>query len=164
MPLTIPQQVTLKAFVLADPILSLKPATAQGAYEIAAALEAPASPAWVVWRNNVTSEEIGNAWVGTDIDGMTALNMQRLQLMLESSPQGTYDMGRSDRRSGFENPFGSSASNASRVSMRAVWKRSASRLEKLFSVGTGTDATPANMVVVGSIGYNEVGAAMGWSF
>ena len=163
--LTSAQQVTLKAFILADPVFSLKPATAQGAYEIAAGLESLAeNPAWTVWRNNVTSDEIGNAWNGSDIDGLSGLNMQRLQLMLQSSPQGTFDMGRTDRRAGFENPFGANANGASRVAMRAVWKRSANRLEKLFSVGTGTDTTPAMLIVVGSIGYNEVGQAMGWSF
>lgn len=97
---------------------------------------------FVIWRTDVRAEETGNAWVGTDIDGMSALNMQRLQLLLASSPSGVFDMTRADRRAGFENPFGTNANNASRVAMRAAWKRFANRVERLFSTGVGTDATP----------------------
>jgi hypothetical protein len=43
---------------------------------------------FVCWRTNVPAEATGNAWVGTDIDGMSALNMQRLQLLLSSAPSG----------------------------------------------------------------------------
>src|SRR5574343_80661 len=98
---------------------------------------------FVCWRTDVRAEESGNAWVGTDIDGMSALNMQRLQLLLASAPSGVFDMTRSDRRAGFENPFGTNQNNAARVAMRAEWKRPATVLEKLFAVGTGSDASPA---------------------
>ena len=164
MHLTAAQMLTLKAYIEADPVLSLKPATAQGAYEIDQILNQIATPDFILWRSNVAADEIGNAWVGTDVDGMSALNMQRLQLLLASSAAGIYDMRRIDRRAGFENPFGTNQNNASRVAMRAVWKRKATVAEKLFATGTGTDASPASGVVEGVIGYQDVGQAMGWSF
>ena len=109
------QNVILKAAILADPVLATQPSDGNGLSFIADAFNAVAVPDYIVWRSNVTAGETGNAWVGTDIDGMSALNMQRLQLMLASSPQGVFDMSRADRRAGFENPFGASASNASRI-------------------------------------------------
>ena len=106
---------------------------------------------FVCWRTNVPADDIGNAWVGTDIDGMSALNMQRLQLLLQSSRAGVFDMSRADRRAGFENPFGTNANNASRVAMRDAWKRFANRGERLFVTGTGTSASPGAFLVEGNV-------------
>lgn len=150
------QLSTLKAFILADPTLSAQPMTSAGSLVIQAALNADASPAFIVWRHDVTADENGNAWMGTDIDGMSALNMQRLQLLLSSSATGVFDMRRADRRSGFENPFGTNVSNASRVAMRAAWKRSARVVEKLYATGTGSDATPATTTFVGGVTTDEI--------
>jgi hypothetical protein len=141
MKLTTAQLAALKTFVEATPTINNIRLTGNygGAMD---ALHALASPAFILWRTDVGADETGNAWLGTDIDGMISPNLQRLQLLLASSPSGVFDMTRADRRAGFENPFGA-VNNASRVAMRAVWKRPASVLEKLFATGTGSDATPA---------------------
>jgi hypothetical protein len=164
MHLTTQQQQTLKTYIQADPVLGTVQPGAEGAFTISVALAVNASPAFIVWRSDVKSDEIGNAWIGTDIDGMSSLNMQRLQLMLQSSSTGIYDMRRSDRRAGFENPFGTNVSNGSRVAMRAAWKRNANVMEKLFATGTGSDASPAVTAVEGTLSVNEVGQVMGWAF
>ena len=156
MALTTAQLTTIKAHILASPDMSVQPMSSDGAFEIARLFNLQASPAFTVWRSNVSANEIGNAWVGTDIDGMSSLNMQRLQLLLASSPQGVFDMSRADRRAGFENPFGTNVNNASRVAMRAIWKRLVSRAEKLFATGTGSDADPAVAGWEGSISYQDV--------
>ena len=161
MHLTDPQRAALKAAILADPVAA--PIFTDGNLGgLADYFNAQASPAFIVWRSDVSAAAIGNAWVGTDIDGMSALNMQRLQLLLASSPAGVFDMTRADRRAGFENPFGTNANNASRVTMRAAWKRPATRCEKLFAVGTGSDASPAGYsldkdgaYIQGQISYTE---------
>lgn len=116
---------------------------------------ATASPVFVIWRRDVSAEEIGNAWQGTDVDGMSALNMQRLQLMFASRPSARFDMSRADLRAAFENPFGTNANNASRVAMRAAWKRNATRAEQLFATGTGSDATPAVPTFTGALVYTD---------
>lgn len=151
--LTTAQKATLKTYIDNDAGLTAL-RTAGNFGGIAAALNAPAAPVFVLWKTSVSSEIIGNAWVGTDIDAMSALNMQRLQLLLASSPAGVFDMTRADRRAGFENPFGTNVNNASRVAMRAAWKRNATVLEKLFATGTGSDASPATPGT-GSSGYIE---------
>ena len=148
--LTPAQLSTLRANVLANAdTLALYNAGDRAG--LAAAYNAAAAPAFIYWRSDVTTEEIGNAWVGTDIDGMSALNMQRLELLLASAPGGIFDMTRADRRAGFENPFGTNTANASRVAMRAVWKRSASRFERLFATGVGSDASPGALTLRGPV-------------
>jgi opacity protein-like surface antigen len=154
--LTQAQLQTLKTFINTVPAWAALPNNSDTAFFIAGELNKAAVPAFVVWRTNVTADEIGNAWVGTDIDGMAALNMQRLQLLLASSPSGVFDMSRVDRRAGFENPFGTNQNNASRVAMRAVWKRAATVAEKLYATGTGSDASPGTMTFTGVVSYPEV--------
>ena len=116
--------------------------------------------AFIVWRTDVTADETANAWVGTDIDGMSALNMQRLQLLLASSRAGVFDMTRADRRAGFENPFGTNVNNASRVAMRAVWKRAVNRFEKLYATGVGSDASPGTPGLQGTISAQDISDAL----
>lgn len=60
-----------------------------------------------------------------------------------SSPSGVFDMSRADRRAGFENPFGASASNPSRVAMRAAWQRNVTRFERIYTAGSGSLAATA---------------------
>ena len=157
MPLTTAQSATIKAHILADPaLLPMTSGVTTDLVGLVNTMNAASSPAFYCWRTDVMAAETGDAWVGTDIDGMSALNMQRLQLLLASSPSGVFDMSRIDRRAGFENPFGTNQNNASRVAMRAVWKRAATVAEKLFATGTGSDASPGTMVFVGTVSYPEV--------
>lgn len=145
------QLSSLRTNILASEFSAQCLPTGDGPTDIARAYNLAATPAFVVWRADVRAEETGNAWQGTDIDGMSALNMQRLQLLLASSPSGIFDMSRADRRAGFENPFGANASNGSRVAMRAVWQRNVTRFEPIYSTGTGTAATPGALVVDGQL-------------
>lgn len=154
--LTEPQLLALRNYISTVPAWAALPNDSASALLIADELNKPAAPPFIVWRNDVRAGEIGDAWVGTDIDGMSALNMQRLQLLLASSPEGVFDMRRADRRAGFENPFGTNVNNASRVAMRAVWKRQATQAEKVLSTGTGSDASPATMGYVGAVSFADV--------
>lgn len=154
--LTSQQLATLKAYIDSVPAWAALPNNSDTASFIADELNKPTSPAWIVWRDAVQAVEIGDAWIGTDIDGMSSLNMQRLQLLLASAAGGTFDMRRIDRRAGFENPFGANASNASRVAMRAAWKRAATVFEKLFATGTGSDASPGVTTLTGAVSYPDV--------
>ena len=158
------QTTTLRSAILADQTAAAMYATGN-LTGLAAWLNALATPDFYYWRPNVGVDEMENAWVGTDIDGMSALNMQRLQLqlLLTTSRSGVFDMSRADRRAGFENPFGTNQSNASRVAMRALWKRKATRFEKLFATGTGSDASPAvlglddsGQYLQGAVPYTEL--------
>ena len=160
MTLTNPQLQTLKAAIAAetDPtFVALR--TANDSNGMADWYNGAST--FVVWRTNVTRDETGNAWLGTDVDGLSALNMQRLQLMLATSTSGIFDMGRADRRAGFENPFGTNVNNRSRVAMRAVWKRTVNRIERLFATGTGSDANPGVLGFQGTVSADEIRTAIG---
>jgi hypothetical protein len=159
--LTPDQLAALKTAILAetDPVF-VPLRTANDEQGMAAFYNSPTSPAFIVWRTDVTADETGNAWVGSDIDAMSSLNMQRLQLLLASSRAGVFDMTRADRRAGFENPFGGIVSNPSRVAMRAVWKRVVNRWERLFATGTGSDAAPGVPVVQGTITAQDISDAL----
>jgi len=154
--LTTEEQAILKDYINSDPELAAQPNNNSGNSEIADVLNAVAVPDFVYWRKNVTADETGNAWQGTDIDGMSSLNMQRLQLMLSSSTVGIFDMSRDDRRAGFENPFGTNVNNGSRVAMREAWKGLALEIEKLYATGTGTSADPAILTREGTITPDEI--------
>ena len=70
--LTTEQKATLKAFVEADTTLNQIPQTYDGAYALADALKAEATPAYVVWRTSVSAEEImSNGFVWTAVDTLT---------------------------------------------------------------------------------------------
>lgn len=147
--LTPAQIITVRAAACADTATARPMMLAGDANGLSGWLNSAST--FITWRSDVLAEETGNAWVGTDIDGMSALNMQRLQLLLASSPSGVFDMTRADRRAGFENPFGASASNPSRVAMRAAWKRAATQAERALATGTGTDATPGVLTFSGAV-------------
>lgn len=159
MNLTTAQLQTLKAAINAETDPSFVSYRTNGQTDLMAGWYNQPST-FVCWRTDVRAEETGNAWVGTDIDGMSALNMQRLQLLLQSAPSGVFDMSRADRRAGFENPFGTNQNNASRVAMRAAWKRFATRAERLYVTGTGTDNTPGAFVWQGALSGSDISAAL----
>jgi hypothetical protein len=153
------QLTTLAAHIRASTDPAVVAALANGNdNEIARLYNRDAVPAFIVWRTNVTCQETTDAWVGTDIDGMSALNMQRLQMLLASGP--VCNMSRADRRAWAENPFGTNVNNASRVAMRAIWKRAVRVVERVFATGTGSDATPGALVYEGSVTGDEIASAL----
>lgn len=159
--LTTQQQATLKTFVEADPVLNLIPHTADGAYEIAAALAQLADPAFIVWRTSVDIDEImrnGMDWARVD-----NLSVGKARIWDWMGRLGTINPSRLNIRAGIDAVWvGTAADLAVRAAVYTHCKRSANILEKLFATGTGSDATPATMVIEGSLSYTEVFAAMGW--
>ena len=161
MPLTTAQLATFRTAILAETNPELVGYRTLGQIPLIVAWYGQtAAPDFWVYRWDMPAGEIGNAWVGTDIDAMSALNMQRLQLLLASSPSGIFDMTRADRRAGFENPFGTNQNNASRVAMRAAWIRKCTRLERLFTTGTGSTASPATTSIREALTDADVQAAL----
>ena len=161
--LTTEQQSTLKAFVEADPALSLIPHSYDGAFAIADALQVEASPAFIVWRTSVAQDEImqnGFDWV--QVDNLT-VGKARIWEWLFDNQSATFNPSKVNVRAGIDEAWkGTAAMLAVRAAIYVHCKRSANKLEKLFATGTGTDASPATMTIEGSIGYNEVYTAMGW--
>lgn len=161
MPLTTAQQSTLKAAVIADATLNAQPHTADGAFAIADALNLQASPVFTVWKTNVPITTVGDNFVGTELAGLSSLNQTRLQTIAQFSLNGI-NPSLADRRAFFDDVFSGAGGALTRAKLLTLWKRTATRVEKILSTGTGTDVAPATMGYEGTVNYLDVFQAMGW--
>jgi hypothetical protein len=118
------------------------PDTGVGNAVVAAYYNQPAVPAWTTWRKNVTILEVGNNLNGTDLGGLSSLNHTRLQTVVMLSQLGI-DASLADRRQFFDDIFSGAGGATTRAQLLVLWKRTATRAQKLFSTGTGSDAFPA---------------------
>lgn len=140
--LTSAQKTTLKADILADPALSSQPNNSDGNTAIANAYNLTASPNWTIWRKSVSVTEIGDNIVGTELAGLSSLNNTRLQTVVILSQAGV-NPSLADRRAFFDDIFSGAGGAQTRAKLLILWKRLASRAQKLFSTGTGSDLSPA---------------------
>ena len=158
--LTTEQQATLKADVEADPAFATLPHNSDGAWAIAEAYKLTASPDFIVWKTLVDKNEVGKTFVASALAAITAGNNDKLANF--AAWNETVNPSRLDQRAFFDDVFSVAAGATTRDALLALWKRKANRLEKLFASGTGSDASPATMVVEGSLSYPVVLEAMGW--
>jgi hypothetical protein len=150
--LTDAQKVTLKADILAN-------ADTLAAYNIGnldaleKAYNALASPAFIVWKGTLTSAEARAAISGGDglaqLDNLTAGKRDSLLWVFDADTHP----GNAAQRAAIEGLCGTQ--NMLKAAILAAQKRSATRLEKLFSIGTGSDASPATMALEGQVSYQE---------
>lgn len=148
MSLTDAQQAALKADILADPTLSAQPMTMDGAIAIAAVYNTLSSPDYYVYKTSVKVSDIGDNINAGELVGLTALNLQRLQCLCGDLSGGTINPTIKDRRDAFAQIFSASSGTITRPQLDALWRRLATRVEKLLAVtspgNTGTRGTTAN--------------------
>lgn len=161
MALTIAQKLVLKAAIAAetDPAF----VTARNVSDdsaMAAFYNAQATPAYIVWKSLISVGATGQAFVGTEWAGMTSANHTRLQTVAQYLAAG-YDPSKADIRAMFNDIWSGAGGTATRAALLALWKRTATRGEKLFATGTGTDATPATLTFEGTISPQDVSDARG---
>ena len=160
MTLTLAQQQTLKAYILSVPELAAQPLNGDGAYAIAAVINQPAVPSFVVWRGATSVQEIeqnGFAW--SQLDSVPAAKYRIWERLTAS---GTINPSKVNVRQGI-NDFCKDASNAVLTTLKDSitphLKRDASVVEQMFATGTGTTVAPATMTVEGTISYQDIEAA-----
>jgi hypothetical protein len=153
MPLTSQQLTTLKTDI--DINFAGVPNNADGHVTIAAAYNLNASPSFTVWKTSVPIGAVGDNFNGTELAGLTTGNQSRLQTIAQFSPMGI-NPSLSDRRAFFDDVFSGAGGATTRGKLLILWKRLATRGEKLFATGTGSDAVPATLVVEGLIHANDV--------
>lgn len=180
MGLTSQQNTTLKAFILADPTMSVQPMNEDGGYAIAELLNKTATPDFQVWNSRASIDSIFDSviWANmtpaapasadsTGIYRDRALTCQGKQFSLQTLLQGrqTIDATKTNIRSGLQDaltslPSGTNGANqgAGWIAVQLVLQRTATVIEKLFATGTGSTASPA-LVVVTSISVRDVGYA-----
>jgi hypothetical protein len=157
-----PQQNTIvAAYVAATPELSSLQPSADNAFAIANAMNAIASPAFIVWKTNVDPDEImknGMDWTRVD-----NLSVGKARIWDWLTRLGTMNASKPNVRAGIDATWvGTAADLAVRASVYVHCKRSATVIEKLLATGTGSDATPATMGYEGSVNYLDMMNAMGW--
>lgn len=166
--LTPAQQATLKAYIEADGTLNALPHNSDGAFAIAEALKADASPDFIVWRTSVAEREFtddtsgeGTTWSWPAFIARSVGEQAGWTAMFRN---GTINAAKANVRQGFADIFSGAANSApaQRTHCAAIGKRKANRLEKLFATGTGSTASPATMAVEGDLSWSEVRAVMGW--
>jgi hypothetical protein len=142
--LTQAQLQALKADIAADPALSPLPNNSDGNFAIALAYNAAASPAYTIWRKRVGLSEIAKALDGTELAGLSSLNHTRLQTVITLiNAAGGADPSDADARAFFDDIFSGAGGVNTRAALLALWKTPATRAQKLFSTGAGSDASPA---------------------
>jgi hypothetical protein len=149
------QLATLKADIAADPTFSALPNNDDTAFYIASQYNIAAAPTFTVWKTSVPISQVGDAMDSTEVAGLTSGNVQRLQVIAQYSG-GTVNPSLADRRAGFDDIFSGAGGAITRPKLLALWKRVATRAEKLFATGTGSDAVPAQLTFEGSISGNDV--------
>ena len=156
MSLTTAQLTTLKAAILADSTLNSYPNTADGAYDMCRnKLNVVFSPEFTVWQDQLTPDlfDAGLIAGATQIDGLT--QGKRDELFMVGSR--TRDANNLAVRAAIDDATGSA--NTLKNALIAVTKRPALYGEKIFATGTGSNASPASLVVYGQIAYTDVQAA-----
>ena len=98
---------------------------------------------FTLWKKSVTINEIGTAMRSSDVAALTTANTSRLQVLAMYSG-GFFNPSLTDTRAGFDDIFSVAGAAPTRANLLALYKRFAKRIEKLFAVGTGSDASPAS--------------------
>lgn len=140
--LTTQQLATLRAGVFADP----------AATALLAAGNWQAVRDWlnevgtaVVWRSSVATKEVGNAVNYIAVEAMTDANRGRINTFYVMNPE-SFDPSRSDMRTYWANTFSGALGGqgqTTRDALEALWRRLATRAERLLATGTGTQVAPA---------------------
>lgn len=181
--LTTAQLTAIKAEIVADPVLNALPNGADQAFAIADALNAAASPDYIVWQTSVPSQTLFDAIVwanltpqdapttGTDLVWLNrAMACQGKQFNLQTILTGreSINPSKANIRAGLQDALTQIPSGASGTLRSAGWtavqtamQRKATRAEKVLATGLGTAASPSLMGFEGALSYQDVLNARG---
>ena len=118
-----------------------------------------ADSTFVVWKTSVSVQAVGQALNSSEVAGLTTANTSRLQVLQQYSG-GSFNPSLADTRSGFDSIFSGASGALTRAALLVLWKRKATRAEKIFATGTGTDGVPGALVFEGRIVEYDVVRAL----
>lgn len=153
------QRTTLKTAVLASQD-TLDLYTAGDLSGLAALLNTPSSPAFIVWKTNVPIGTVGVTFNATELAGLSSLNTTRLTNLALWMPTGV-NPSITSVRSFFDDIFSGAGGTNTRAALLALWKRTATRLERIFATGTGSDAVPGLLVIEAATVHPTTGVVTG---
>ena len=153
--LTVECGLLLRNEILADPQLVSQPMNSDGDFAIAAILNMPAVPQYVGWRTSVTMNEIGKAINGAELAGLTTANNTRLQTIVLISG-GFINPQLADQRAFFDDVFSGAGGTVTRSNLASLWRRGATRAEKVCATGLGTSVSPSTFSFEGFLSTQQV--------
>jgi hypothetical protein len=114
-----------------------------------------ASPEFIVWKTFVSRDDVMlNGFDWTRVDNLSA-GKARIWEWINLS--GGFNPSKPNIRAGIDATWvGTQADLAVRAAVYVHCKRSATRLEKVFATGTGSDAAPATMTLEGLLSFNDL--------
>ncbi len=151
------QLVTLKNDINAN---FLAQWNAQQIDTIVSAYNAAAVPAFIVWKPSLDAEMYRETIVWTELTGRTAGERDMFSFLTGG---GTMALAcnRATTRQAVNDAFSGAGGVNTRTALIAACKRPATRFERLYTTGTGSDATPGQVPVEGPLTAGDVIAAMG---
>ena len=157
MALTPTQLPALKAAILAETDAAFVEFRQAGA--VGAMAEFYSQPgAFVVWKTNVSRNEVGKTFIASALAAITAGNNDKLANFAVWNE--TINPSRADQRAFFDDVFSVAAGASTRAALLALWKRFALRGERVYATGTGSDASPGALVYEGTISIDDVVQAL----
>jgi len=152
--LTAAQRTALKAAILATPEVA-QMFTDGNLSGVADYYNAQAVPDFTVWKTQVTRTEImQNGFDWARVDNLSIGKARVWEWMFQ---EGDANPSKANVRAGIEAVWvGTAADLAVRAAVYVHCKRLATRIEKLFATGTGSDAVPATMAIEGPLSFIEL--------
>jgi len=159
--LTPAQLQALKADILTNSDLNSQPMNSDGAFEIARRYNLAASPAFsqiIKGRSRRFCTLISVIFTTSAITSGTVVRKAvRRSPWVQMFMGDQADFSKDNLRAGIAAIFaGSAQANAQRDHCLAAGKRTATRAEKLFATGTGSQASPAKLGFEGELTYSDV--------
>ena len=149
----------IKTAILADPVLApLTSGPGTDFNSVMLAMNAAASPAFVVWRTSVTRAEYqdDDNFDWTVVDNLSTGSKYRIWEWMFGTT-GAINPSKPKIRAGIAACWvGNAGLVAVEAAILARSKRNATRVEKLFTTGTGSTAVPAVLTFEGSVSINEI--------
>jgi hypothetical protein len=113
---------------------------------------------YVVWRSTLTPEEARDAIAGggglAQLDNLTAGKRDSLLWVFS----GNTEPANAAQRDAIENLCGTQ--NTLKAAILAAQKRFATKAERVFATGTGTDPSPGTLGWEGTLGHPDISAAL----
>lgn len=121
----------------------------------------PAVPAFLVRRTYVESSEVGPVLNYVAVSNLTTANRDRATTFLALNQAGFKPTA--DVESYWDTTFGGTLGGEganTRTALQNLWRRQATRGERLFATGTGTQLSPGTLVFEGDITDTDIGRAL----
>jgi len=158
MALTAAQLPTLKSAINAETDPTFVGYRTNGQNGLMAAFYNAAHASFVVYKSSVTIADVGKAINYVAFEALTTANLEKINTFTRVNMQ-TFPPSKADIRTFWSNVFSGALGGqgqATRDALDALWRRLATRGERLYATGTGTTVDPGVLVFEGNINDIDV--------